>query len=314
MQSKIQPPKGSGPRELPFPTYIDSSMRGCFAACPQKFFFDYMRHLKPLQPSVHLLAGGAFAKGLEVAREEYYGNNKSSQYAIGAGARALIREYGDYEPDRFSAKTCEGMLGAYDYYFSQWPLEHDTIKPYGGATGVEFSFAIPIPGTRHPETGDPILYVGRFDMLGESSDGSLWVVDEKTTGSLGPSWSRQWDLRGQFTGYCWAAQESGFPVVGSIIRGVSILKRSYGNAQAITYRPTWHINAWLEQLKRDIDRLMRCWESGLWDRNYDGACASYGSCSFVQLCDTPEPDKWVDGNYAVRVWNPVSHTESEASD
>lgn len=307
----LKPLPGSKPRELEFPHYIDSSMRGAFAACPQKFLYEYMMHYKPISPSVHLLAGGAFAKGLEVARQEYYGNGNNSDNSIGRGALALIREYGDYEPDARSPKTAEGMLGAYDYYFSQWPLESDTLRPYdkGARLGVEFSFAIPIPQTKHPQTGDPILYVGRFDMLGELPDGTLWVVDEKTTQSLGASWSKQWDLRGQFTGYCWAAREYGFPVKGAIIRGISILKRSYGHAQAITYRSDWLIDSWLNQLQRDVHRLVRCWDDGEWDRNYDGSCTSYGNCAYTTLCESHDPQRWIAGNYAKRVWNPLTHEE-----
>ena len=53
---------------------------------------------------------------------------------------------------------------------------------------------------------------------------------------LGDSWARQWELRGQFTGYCWAAREAGIDVNGVLVRGVSILKTKYGSAQAITNR------------------------------------------------------------------------------
>jgi len=304
MTAQKLPINGSGPGELEFPLAIDSTMRGAFSACPQKFFWEFMRHLQPSLVSVHLHAGAAYAKGLEVARKAYYGDGVSAQTAKGLGGKALIEEYGEYEPPSNSPKTLEGMLGAYSFYLEQFPFETDTLTPFRGSDGVEFSFALPIPGTAHPATGEPILYMGRFDMLGQIG-GDLWVVDDKTTQALGPSWSKQWDLRGQFTGYCWAAREYGYDVKGALIRGVSILKTKFGHAQALTYRPQWLIDSWLEQLARDVNRMIALWEEGHWDRNYDGACVSYGTCQFHTLCSVPEPERWVKADFVERQWNPL---------
>lgn len=200
------------------------------------------------------------------------------------------------------------MLGAFDYYFVQWDLGTDTLKPYmpKGKPAVEFSFALPIPGVNHPTTGDPMLYVGRFDMLGEMPGGALFVVDDKTTKALGPTWSQQWDLRAQFTGYCWAAREYGHDVQGAIIRGISILKRSNGHAQAITYRPQWKVDLWLDQLIHDVKTMISMWESGRWSLNLDASCTLYGGCPYKALCDVPNPEHWIAGNFEVRVWDPLA--------
>lgn len=305
----FQPPEGYGPKELEFPAWIDSSVRSAFVTCPMKFFYEQLRHLKSLTPSVHLHAGGAFARGLEVTREMYYEHGMPANKAIGFGMQALIEFYGDYETPEGSAKSCENLLVALDYYFVNWGLETDVLQPHmsGGRPNVEFSFALPIPGCVHPVTGEDILYVGRFDMLGQlASEGGLFVVDEKTTGSLGPTWSQQWDLRAQFTGYCWAAKEYGYDVQGAIIRGVSILKRSCGHAQAITYRPQWKIDLWLTQLQRDVHRMIEMWESGEWESNLDASCSMYGGCSYKPLCESPNPERWIPGNFEERVWNPLA--------
>ena len=51
-----------------FPHTFDSTMLSAFTSCPQKMFRTYVEHWKPKSESVHLIAGGAFAKGIEVAR------------------------------------------------------------------------------------------------------------------------------------------------------------------------------------------------------------------------------------------------------
>lgn len=289
--------------KIDFPNVIDSSIRDTFNACPRKFWWQYMRHLAPSDTNVHLLAGGAFAKGMEVTRKAYYTEGVPEEESIGRGAKALIEAYGDYQPDALSPKSCEGMLGAFDHYFQAFPLATDSVKPHKGA--IEFNFAIPIPGVLHPQTGDPVLYAGRFDMLGEMN-GQLFVVDEKTTSSLGFAWSRQWELRGQILGYMWAARQFGWPVDGALIRGISILKKSYGNAQAIMYRHEWLEEQWIKQLSRDVQRMIDCWEEGVWDQNFGSSCTSYGQCPYNLLCTTETPEVWIEGNYVEHHWSPLN--------
>jgi hypothetical protein len=273
-----------------------------------KFFYEHMRHLKSQTPSVHLHAGGAFAQGLDITRKAYYGGGEDAKTAIGLGMLSLVEFYGDYECPPDSAKSCESLLSAFDYYFVNWGLETDILKPYMNKEipAVEFSFALPIPNCFHPVSGEPLLYTGRFDMLGQLESGGVFVVDEKTTKALGPTWSQQWDLRAQFTGYCWAAKEYGYDVQGAIIRGISILKRGHGHAQAITYRPQWKIDLWLEQLQADVHSMIKMWKAGKWESNLDASCSLYGGCTFKPLCEVPNPENWIEGNFDVRVWNPLA--------
>ena len=52
---------------VPFPLAVDSTMLGTFRSCPQKLYRQYLQHWKPRGESVHLVAGGAFAEGIEAA-------------------------------------------------------------------------------------------------------------------------------------------------------------------------------------------------------------------------------------------------------
>lgn len=290
----------------PFPSLIDSTLRGSFVSCPRKFELEYLNHWKPLTQSVHLVAGGAFAKGMEVVRESFFRDGLPPEVAIGAGLRALIAEYGDFDPDdAHTAKGVENMCGALVSYFDNYGLATDDIQPHfvAGVPAVEFSFALPLD-ILHPETGDPILYGGRFDMVGEYN-GALFAVDEKTTGQLGASWYKNWTLRSQLTGYCWGAREFGYPVAGAIIRGISILKSGYGHGESIQYRPDWMIDRWLTQLHRDIKRMIDCWKEGYFDYNLDGSCANYGGCPFLSVCNSNDPERWLSAEFIRREWHPV---------
>lgn len=296
-----------------FPHTVDSTMLSAFRSCPQKMFRTYVEHWKPKADSVHLVAGGAFAKGIEVARKAFYeGECKGdADMAVAAGCRALMEAYGDFECPSDSAKSLDRTLGALEYYFDMYPLGADGLEPatfFNGAKAIEFSFAEPLDIV-HPVTGDPILYTGRADLIGHFA-GGLYVVDEKTTSSLGQSWSRQWEMRGQFSGYAWAAAKAaGMQVDGVMVRGISILKTKYDTMQVVTYRSKYEIDRWLDQTHRDIKRMMQCWKDGYWDYALDGACTEYGGCSLTQVCKSSDPATWLPMYFERRVWDPLARKQ-----
>lgn len=297
----------------PFPTVIDSSMMSAWRACRRKIFLEYLQHWKTKNISVHLHAGKAFARGLEVAREAFYVSGLPEREAIPAGLQALVTAYGDFECPADSAKSLERMMGAFEYYFSEYPLATDTAVPStlpGGKRGIEFSFASPID-VAHPESGDPILYCGRFDMIADYAGGQFGE-DDKTTSSLGASWSKQWDLRSQFTAYTWGARTMGIKLEGFLVRGISILKTKYDTQQAITYRPQWMVDQWYEKLLQEVEEMKQAWERGYWAPNYDDSCNDYGGCSFRRVClsEPARQDSWLRQDFTKRRWDPVTREET----
>lgn len=291
----------------PFPLVWDNTMRADFVTCPRMFFYEFMHHLVPDRPSVDLHCGGVFASALETTRKVFYGQRLSADHALAAGAKRLILEWGDFDPGD-SVKTLESTMSAFHHYFNRWPLATDYLQPLTTPDGepmVEFNFAQPIPEVRHPETGEPIIYCGRFDMVAKHTQLDLQVgVDEKTTKQLGATWPNKWTMRSQFTGYIWGANKHKIPLQGFVVRGLSFLKRSHGDAECLVYRPDWHIDMWYKQLVRDLERAKRCWEDNYWDFDLNESCSHYGGCSYLRLCDSPTPDDWT-SYYRERVWEPL---------
>lgn len=289
-----------------FPHTIDSTILSTFRSCPRKFYLQYLQHWKPKGESVHLIAGGAFAAGIEAARKAFFIEGLSAEESEAAGLRALLLHYGDFEYPEGSAKSPERVAGALEFYLSQYPLGRDGAKPIifsDKLHGIELSFAKPLDFL-HPISKEPVLYTGRSDMVGEFAGGT-YVFDEKTTSQLGASWARQWELRSQFTGYCWGSQDFGINVAGVIVRGVSILKTKYDTLQVITYRSDWEIERWKQQVEADLRRMQRCWEEDYWDYSLDHACAEYGGCAFAQICKSNDPETWLPMYFEKRVWDPM---------
>lgn len=294
-----------------FPHTVDSTLIAAFRSCPQKFFRTYVEHWKPTTKSVHLVAGGAFADGIEKAREAFYVQGMSNNDAEAVGMHALIKKYGDFDCPPESAKSLERMIGALEFYFFNYPLGADGADPItlpSGRRGIEFSFAEPI-GIAHPVTGAPILYTGRSDMVASRHATGIWNYDEKTTSALGATWGRQWEMRSQFTGYNWALLQQGIKPQGTIVRGVSILKTKYDTLEVPTMRSQHEIDLWHKQTLRDIRRMINCWEEGVWDYDLDGACTEYGGCSLQRICKSSTPEEWLPAYFVQRVWDPLERAE-----
>lgn len=296
----------------PFPEVLDSSIMAEYRACGRKAELGSFYHWKAAEPSVHLHAGAAYAHGLEAARTAFYVQGQSKEDSEALGIAALLEFYGDFQCPPDSAKSCERTMGALEFYFSRYPMDSDKATPAvlpGGKRGIEFSFAEPLD-IIHPETGNPIIYCGRMDMVADY-EGMLLGEDDKTASQLGASWPKQWDLRSQFTGYVWGAARAGIKLNGFLIRGVSILKTKYDTLEAITYRPDWQIERWYEQLNRDVKRLIGNWQEGYFDYNLDSACTEYGGCQFRQVCLMKDPQMLLDQQFERRQWNPITRTETK---
>jgi hypothetical protein len=294
-----------------FPVAFDSSIMATGKACPQKLFLTHFEDWKPREPNVHLHAGGAFAHGMKVAREAFFVEGASADDSVAKGMGALMKFYGSFEAPADSAKSCERMIGAFEFYFANYPLEHGTCEPItmpDGKRGIEFSFSSPLP-VLHPVTGDPIIYCGRMDAILEYA-GASYITDEKTTTSLGPTWSRKWDLRSQFTGYAWGCKQYGIEVAGTIVRGASILKTKFDTAQAIVYHPPWQIDRWFEETCDWLEDFIAMWKRSHFRHALDDACTDYGGCPFREACLSPDKGPWLETAFTKRRWNPVTHTET----
>jgi hypothetical protein len=293
-----------------FPEVVDSTMRAAFRSCPQKFYQEYILYRRPKGQNIHLHFGGCFAKGIEVTRRAFYEEKLPIDESMAEGAHAIIEMWGDVIPPEKANKTLPRCVEALAAYIAEYPPYSDVIQPYyfGGKPGIEFSFAEEID-VKHPVTGLPVLYGGRYDMNGVYHE-DCYCVDEKTTSQLGASWLNQWKLRAQFTGYTWAGQRAGLPVKGAIVRGISILKAKFGHAQVLELRAPWEIDRWYEQLCRDVQSMIRHWEDGYWDYNLDKACADFGGCSYLKLCTVQDPDRWATIDFERRKWDPVEGKET----
>lgn len=284
-----------------FPDFVDSTMLSCFRECPQKFKRMYIENLTSIdEDSIDLIAGEALHAGLYRMRREHAAGNP---HAEELGLMDLILAYGNREPGEGKRnKAIDRVIEAYASYLDTYPIANGKSKLLLSGTKplVEVTFAIPTE-VQHPETGDPILYAGRIDWLGEMA-GGIYCFDEKTSSR---HWPQQWSLRSQFLGYIYAAKTFGFDVRGCVVRGIVLKVTSIEHHETIVYSSDHKLNLWYEQLHRDLKRMVECYKTNWWDYNLGDECYSFGrACQFEVLCSSPTPDKWL-STFRRREWNPL---------
>lgn len=310
----------SGKKRPPFPDTVDNTMRSSFRKCQKSFLFEHLLCRAMGADNIHLVAGAAYAAALDTFRKSYYTPDtpdfRNMDAALDKGIVTLIKEYGYCEEREASEtwanspKSLERMLAAFLSYWKEFnpKTEPGKLLIIDGQPTAELAGTFELK-VKHPETGEPLRYSYRFDFL-EDRGGSKWLGDDKTTTSLGVSWSRQWDLRGQFLGYTYACREHlGIPVVGCIARGTGILKTSIKHMEVPVSFPPYLIEAWWEQVNKDFQLMVDKWESGDFDYDMSDGCAAYGGCKFIEACRSRFPEKILN-SMAIRVWDPENPDES----
>lgn len=310
--------------ETLFPRVLDNTMYSDWRSCPHRFFRRHCQGLSRGRKNVHLHFGGCFARATEVVRREWITHHDLSD-AVKSGCEAFIDAWGTFElPDYATSseqrKSLQAGLLAVQDYFTEWPLDEDPLQIYihQGEPAIEFAFALPVPGTRHPDNPDePLAYCGRFDMIGQEGK-TIIGLDDKTSGSLGEHWRNQWRLRSQFTGYVWGAANFGVPIERFRIRGTSPLKGGTKFDQSDTPRAFWFVNRWLAQLTNDLNVMCTQYRDFIttggevephpFGRNLDHACSDFNGCEFLDLCASEVPDRWLT-EYSVDRWNPLERPQ-----
>lgn len=323
---------------LAFPKTLDNTIVSSWETCPAKAFLAHFLHLSPRGPRVHLDAGAVYASGLEAYRKAYYSETSPMHMDFEAsrahGLKVMIKEWGyDETVDAVfstSKKEFHRVCELYVKYFNKFGHKTDEVVPvmFAGEPAVEKSFTLELD-IKHPDTGDPILYHGRFDMLAEYN-GGIFVFDDKTCSQLGATWGQQWDFRSQFTGYVFGAKTFGLTILGAIVRGACFYTDRVDYMQSMTRRHQWELDKWWEDLHVAVHNMVEYYKflkekeaNGQPNAHaigllpivpqrgvFSGACNAYSGCEFQMLCKAQRPERWI-GEYQIRIWDPTNPKQEE---
>ena len=298
-----------------FPPVLDGTMLSDLRACERKFFYARVEGLAPPEPSIHLHAGKCMASALDAYRQVFHNNTyhgDPAEIALATGIRTLWQKWGDPRLFESAPKSLLACTEAFIGYWQEFPLDTDSYQLHRNAYGkpsTEFSFSLPL-GVAHPETGEELLYAGRFDAIVQDPvrDSFVLPLDDKTTGQLGTNWPEQWNLRGQFLGYTYALRSAGYNCDSALVRGIFIGKGPPRIVQKEVSIPHWLQDRWWDQTREEVEDLVQNHRNANYRYNFSDACTAYGGCDFRQLCLARYPQQ-VYSAYIKRRWNPLSQTE-----
>jgi hypothetical protein len=99
---------------------------------------------------------------------------------------------------------------------------------------------------------------------------------------------------------------------GGYINGIAIKKYDYVHVRVGVHRADWEVERWWKQMNHDLERWVEAHRLNNHDMALDHACAYYNNpCDFQLLCKSRNPERVMDGNFEVEVWNPVAEPESK---
>lgn len=287
--------KLDGARDVTSPrTDFDFTILSTFSLCPRKYHyrFNLGRVLKTPQTAADF--GGAIHKALD----SWYTDTDTDK------AVALFKETYAEQPDVDGKRTHamgEWIIRNYALTYADQPWE---------LVATEKAFEVPLD-----DTGET-TFIGRIDKIIRWNN-VLWVVDHKTTSSLGPTYVRMIEPNAQFTGYTVAARLLGYDVKGIILDALLVAKGLLDSSRRGRLTPTLRYDSYRTEealAEWEVEFIELTSEIKAADATFcyspkgmfNGGCTYYGECPYRQVCceDSDLRARLLEADYNVDFWDP----------
>lgn len=300
---------------------IDNFALTMHQACPAKFDLSINQGWQPRRKSGALGFGAAFHEGM--AQWYKTGDPNLARQAIeDSWQEGPIDDY----------RTKQRCIQTFDEYIKVYPSESFVPVPGPDGPFIEVPFAIDtgtclshcqVCGFDGNEYGihvcvrcksplEPIEYGGIFDGLVEFN-GSVYILEHKTTSMLGPTYFYQFKPNNQVTGYVWgASQLSGMRVGGAIINAICVTKTGKAKFERhLTTRQPEDIARWLRDVWTSCNEIDHHKRTGHWPMRTP-SCMQYGMCAFHGVHVLPSEREQLmrlEQDYVKQVWDFESRDE-----
>ena len=269
---------------------FDYTAMSTFLTCRRKYELrinkGYVRQWEPSAPN--------FGSAIHHALDNWYVNKDA-----GKAIEVFNANYTEdlKIDDRRTKRMGEWIINNYHSQYKDQPWE---------LVESETCFEVALPNNNK--------FIGRIDKV-IKWDGCFWIVDHKTTTSLGSTFFHMAEPNFQFPGYVWAKKQLGVEVSGVIVDAIlaakGLLPGTSKNtnltplARCDIYYKEEALQEWLEsalKIQRDIGE---CEVSQEWYPNFD-ACTDYGGCTYRQVCkeESGIRQRILDADYLIEPWNP----------
>lgn len=288
---------------------IDSTTIQCFLQCPRKMFFNFRKHWRPSQPSIHLEFGIAW----HLAKEHLLWNPNDLKGAM----EKFLEHYRQFYPASMdSANAPKNPGGALDALATYSEKLKTTKREL---LHTEVSGIAPL--------ADDVDVAFKIDAIIRDDTGGIWCLDHKTGSRLTQAWTDGWVVSPQLCVYTHVLNHfyGQDKVRGAIVEGTIFRKNDHEHT-TVQVRKTkesfgalfWSILHTVDLIKWNIaaeeaaspeDEILTAWPMR------PNACFDYGSkCPYFDYCITwSNPlGRKCPSEFIVQEWNPLENVENSA--
>jgi len=317
---------------------IDNTKRSEFVRCPQKYFLNYIKNIRPLTGSSALRYGLVWHDGLDAYYSEIQKNGWTKSGKEITSALVTMKKSWDEESAKCTYwndyRTLENCIQSFISYVDHFAYDCGMME----IIETEAPFKIYI----NPYEDDniignfpgiePFYFTGKRDLL-IKLNGRTWLAEHKTTGQPLFKQTERLNRSAQIKGYTYAgikeAEKNGTePPEGVLVNfhHLSAYKsRSKDPAKAGKYgKPKIDfqrdvqifteddIKAWKFSFLFTTWQIQHCHETGVFPKQ-DDSCYTYGRCAYSNLCDQNRPfdELNLEGYYIGEAWEVAKELEKE---
>lgn len=270
---------------------LDNTKRDKFVSCPRKYYWEFVRNIRPVSGSCALRYGIAFHAGMEKFYETIRAKGwsvlgEAQENAIRNAALVYIEESKRFEFQQDDYRTIENLTTAIMQYVDHFHEDEGVLE----VVEPERIFEIGMKSY----SGEPFQFTGKIDLIAKLY-GRLWIMEFKTTGWSLPLFLNQLNRSAQIIGYYFAStvlfQEPPDGVLVSVhylssrkVKSGDWGKVTFDYGRSVQMFQQNDVRSWRLHLEWVADQIIQCADEGHWPCNFD-SCYRYGMCAYSSLCE-----------------------------
>jgi len=249
----------------------DSTCLMTFMHCPRKFYFRVLRGLEPKEESPAI----RFGKAIHEALHCWYAERDEAKAVASLTSLPSSLTAGG----RLSKEQAETIVREYIARYRDEPLI---------PIALEHSFEL--------EMGCGKKLAGRMDAVVRWGQ-QIYVLEHKTSSSIGLFLFNNLRPHTQFDGYCLACRALFGRCDGVIVNAISTAASPRERfLRHLSARTEEELKAYRQSFKWWTDLIEKCKEEGVWPTN-SSRCGLYGRCIYWELCVYGENQKLIDAKF-----------------
>lgn len=259
--------------------YINSSSLDVIATCKRKAYYLIERGIRSKTISKPQLFGTAIHKALEV----WY-TTKDETKAIHAFTQIAEPLGVEHEKDKRHPNNGIKILRNYFETYKDDPYE---ILSDSKGLMVERDFEFEV--YRNDKERLSIWLFGRIDCVMKNKDtNEVYVVDHKTTSSLGVEFFQRINPNFQYTTYLLAAQKClNLDTDRFLVNGIQVAKTKWDLARQFTNRDEGDFKELIDAYVQATKDYLACRKTENWPMTAPSPCTMWGGCQYREICSVP---------------------------